>query len=730
MANITFAVPRKLYFIPPPTAVEVSSQQRFALVRKTDGTSFSWGRNLYGELGNNTLNEYCSPVAVCGSRNFCDIGVGDTHSIGVDNNGQVWAWGEGTYGQIGNGSTASRRTPVSITGSKKTFCSVSGGVYHSAGLDQYGKLWTWGRNLWGELGDKTMIGRCTPVSVSGPFTFCKISAGNSATAAIDKNGKPWGWGYTANGQLGVGSLAGLCRCTPVAMAGVNKTFCFIFQSLNYGMGIDFRGRAWGWGQNSLGRLGDNSSTNRLTPVSVAGAVKTFCKIALSNNTSLSIDKNGQIWGWGQSQVGQLGRGDLVAYSTPVAVCGSTKTFCDVGLGQYTSYAVDNHGTVWSWGYQFDGELGANIPLKYSPLSVTTTKTFCKISIGTYGAVSIDKNGLAFGWGYNGYGSIGDNTAISKNSPVSVLGNLKTFCDISTNYQTLAIDKNGRAWGWGLNIYGQIGDNTTASKRTPVSVGGAIKTFCRITAGGLHSSGITNLGRVWSWGYNLYGALGDNSVTQRNTPVSVAGSVKTFCQITAGEWHTNSIDKNGMVWGWGYNVFGQLGNNTVTSVRTPVSILGTTKTFCKISASQYHVLAIDKNGRAWGWGFNGGGRLGDNTITSRRTPVSVAGAVKTFCKIMAGFSYSLAIDKNGGIWSWGTNNYGQLGVASYTDSYTPRRLHNTTTKTFCEIVSGYNGTNFATAIDKNGVMWSWGQEFYGELGIGSINTFTPISIPYL
>ena len=220
----------------------------------------------------------------------------------------------------------------------------------------------------------------------------------------------------------------------------------------------------------------------------------------------------------------------------------------------------------------------------------------------------------------------------------------------------------------------MGDNSITSRLTPVSVVGAVKTFCQISAGANHNLAIDRTGRVWSWGLNANGQLGDNSITSRLTPVSVAGAVKTFCQIAGGTSFTLAIDRFGRAWGWGNNDAGQLGDNTILSKRTPVSVLGAVKTFCKIgtSLSTSFTVAIDKNGRLWSWGLNQFGQLGDNTILSKRTPVSVVGAVKTFCHILVGGSYVVAIDKNGRAWGWGTDSSGQLGLNT-TNKSTPVRV---------------------------------------------------------
>jgi len=191
-----------------------------------------------------------------------------------------------------------------------------------------------------------------------------------------------------------------------------------------------------------------------------------------------------------------------------------------------------------------------------------------------------------------------------------------------NSYSLFIDKNtDYIWAWGINNSGQLGNNSTISSRTPVSVLGATKTFCKISAGNNHFVAIDKNGRVWAWGLNSFGQLGINVTTSRMTPVSVLGVIKTFCQIAGGGSHTVAIDKNGQVWSWGFNGSGQLGNNSTVSARTPVSIFGATKTFCKITTGGDYTMAIDNNGRAWGWGVNTVGQLG-NEQGNRTTPVRV------------------------------------------------------------------------------------------------------------
>ncbi len=359
-----------------------------------------------------------------------------------------------------------------------------------------------------------------------------------------------------------------------------------------------------------------SSTSSIFLGEVSGTTHTFY---ISGST--------QIFGWGRNTVGQIGDNTITNRCTPVSVAGTTKTFCQIRAGNSHTAAIDKNGRVWTWGNNFQGQLG-------------------------------------------------DNSITSRRTPVSVAGTTKTFCQIMSGFShTAAIDKNGRVWAWGSNASGQLGDNTVVSKITPISILGATKTFCKIGGTANYTVAIDKNGLVWAWGVNLVGQLGDNTITPRCTPVSVAGTTKTFCQITTGLGHTVAIDKNGTVWGWGRNDFGQLGDNTVISKRTPVSVAGTTKTFCQIGAGVSHTIAIDKNGRVWTWGLNSNGQLGDNSITNKCTPISVGGTTKTFCKITGGSCNTIAIDKDGRVWAWGFNNNGELGDNTTLSRLTPVRVYN-------------------------------------------------------
>jgi alpha-tubulin suppressor-like RCC1 family protein len=723
----------KPYSPAPVVLGSIAAGYYFNVYLANTGRVFTWGSNAFGQLGDNSITDRTAPASVLGTtKTFCKILAGFYHSVGLDKNGRVWGWGLNSSGQLGDNTTTSRCTPVSVVGTTKTFCEISNGnlANHNLAIDKYGKVWAWGAGSFGRLGNNSTSNQITPVSIYGTKTFCKVTVGGSHSVAIDKNGRLWAWGRQSNGQLGDNTITS--RLTPVSVVGTIKTFCKVSAGNVHTHAIDKNGRLWGWGANTTGQLGDNTTNSKRTPVSVGGLAKTFCEISGGASHTIAIDRNGRLWSWGYGKYGVLGNNDSSQISklTPVSVLGTVKTFCKIWAGNFHNIAIDYKGKTWTWGYNLYGIVSnSNIEPKTTPISVTASKTFCKIFVGNQNGIGLTNNGAIFTWGLNDSGQIGDNTGVNKYTPVSIAGATKTFCQIVNGYSfNLAIDKYGKIWGWGINSNAQLGNNTISTAFTPTSIYGT-KTFCKISDGVYHATAIDNYGKVWSWGFNGSGQLGDNTSISKRTPVALAGLAKTFCEISSQNNQTMAIDKNGLIWGWGAGSGGRLGVPLPLSTRTPRSITGALKTFCKISIGATHGLAIDKNGKVWGWGDNGLGQLGNNSTTAYTSPVSVYGS-KTFCKIATGDLSALAIDKNGKLWAWGDNTDGQLGDGTTIAKSTPVAVAGLA-KTFCEIAANRpyaTSLDFhSAAIDQYGKMWAWGSSVYGGRGDGSTPILTPISV---
>ena len=192
------------------------------------------------------------------------------------------------------------------------------------------------------------------------------------------------------------------------------------------------------------------------------------------------------------------------------------------------------------------------------------------------------------------------------------------------YHTCALLSTGAVKCWGYNQYGQLGDNSQTQRLTPVDVSGLSSGVTAISAGIYHTCALLSTGAVKCWGYNVYGQLGDNSKTQRLTPVDVSGLSSGVTAISASGYHTCALLSTGAVKCWGYNPYGQLGDNSQTNRLTPVDVSGLSSGVTEISASFFHTCALLSTGAVKCWGGNNFGQLGDNSQTQRLTPVAVSG----------------------------------------------------------------------------------------------------------
>ena len=353
-------------------------------------------------------------------------------------------------------------------------------------------------------------------------------------------------------------------------------------------------------------------------------------------------------GWGCNSVGRLGDGTIVDRCSPVTVIGGFTDWRSISSGCVHTVGLRQNGTLWAWGYNSLGRLGNNNTTNASsPVSVVGGFTdWCQASAGGSHTAAIRQNGTLWAWGSNTTGTLGDCTAISRSSPVSVVGGFTDWCQVSAGHRhNLAVRTNGTLWAWGYNSSGRLGDGTCIDKSSPVSVVGGFTDWCQASAGCSHSLAVRQDGTLWAWGANLAGALGTGNVIGRNSPVSVVGGFTDWCQASAGNAHSLAVRQDGTLWAWGCNNVGQLGDGTITSRSSPVSVVGGFTDWCQASAAGTHSVAIRQNGTLWAWGCNVDGRLGNGTVVSVSSPVSVVGGFTDWCQVSAGNFHTMAIRNN-------------------------------------------------------------------------------------
>ena len=329
------------------------------------------------------------------------------------------------------------------------------------------------------------------------------------------------------------------------------------------------------------------------------------------------------------------------------------------------------------------------------------------------------------WGCGSCGKLGNNDVLDKSSPVSIVGGFTDWCQVSVgNTTTLAIKSSGALFAWGENSLGQIGDNTTISKSSPVSVVGGFTDWCQVSAGSAHNVALRTNGTAWAWGFNNSGRLGDNTTINKSSPVSVVGGFTDWCKVSAGFSHSLGIRTNGTLWGWGYNGSGRIGNNSTVAVSSPVSVVGGFTDWTQASGGTSHTVALRSNGTVWTWGSNAVGELGDNTVVAKSSPVSVVGGFTDWCQVSAGNSHNAGVRTNGTIWAWGFNTSGRLGDGSSVTKSSPVSVVGGFTD-WCQVSTAPDHT---LAVRTNGTIWAWGSNICGKLGINSAaDRSSPVSV---
>jgi alpha-tubulin suppressor-like RCC1 family protein len=234
--------------------------------------------------------------------------------------------------------------------------------------------------------------------------------------------------------------------------------------------------------------------------------------------------------------------------------------------------------------------------------------------------------------------------------------------------TIALNSNGTVWTWGSNEYGQLGDGTTTDRRVPAQVSG-LRGVVAVAGGFKHTIALKNDGTVWTWGWNNSGQLGEGTDSYRTTPVQVSGISGVVAIASRGN-HTIALKNDGTVWTWGSNGFGQLGNGTITNPSiTPVQVSGLSDVVA-IASGGFHTIALKKDGTVWTWGLDDSGQLGDGPNDHFEiTPVQVSG-LDGVVAIAGGSKHTIALKNDGTVWTWGFNDKGQLGDGTTTKSSLP------------------------------------------------------------
>ena len=779
------------------TPVKVVSELAFASVTAggnhtcaitTDGTGYCWGSNDNGRLGlGHPNNGYYTPTTISGAMTWQRLSAGGSHTCGIDTSSRAYCWGESSSGKLGRVATAtywwdySNMRPVQVSDSL-TFAAISAGDQNTCAITSAstgvtaGKLYCWGNNDYGQVGDGTTgTNRTSPVDVSTGKTWASVSVGKTHTCAVTaastgvSAGKLYCWGDNRIGQVGDGTgNIGLVRESPTLVSNPTGTAGVTWASVTLGdfhtCGTTTAGIAYCWGNNDYGKLGDDTTvTSRPKPVAVSGGL-VWSSVNAGGDFTCGQTTTGAASCWGWNASGQLGDFTYLDHPTPQVVI-STWDFAVIELAWASISAGNNHtcgvtttGKGYCWGYNGNGQLGDGTTTdRWSPVPVFGSLQWTSISAGVSFTCGITISGAGYCWGYNGYGQLGNGISNQSYVPIGISGGLAwATIDASSNYYfACGVTTSGAGYCWGYNGYGQLGNGTWSQAYAPSAVSGGL-TWVSISTSDNHTCGLTTDGAIYCWGYNGSGQLGDNTNNTRQVPTALyRGWATTWKAVSVYTSQSCALTTAGAAYCWGNGtttptvlsggqVFAtldaQCGIDTAGSAwcnlspgGSPSAVSGTGgKTWSAISQGYGHICAIVATTNvAYCWGNNSYGQLGDGTNQYRSGPNAVQGEIPTATPLPT-FTASRTPTITNTPTATDTPTVTNTPTPSRTPTATstPNPLWSATASLTPVPTSTYpagtvhttwtalaSGATHTCGINAAGYAFCWGNGSYGQLGIG-------------
>lgn len=753
-------------------------------VMTSDGTVYETGYNYYGVLSNGTttnsskfmplLNNDGSSVTdgfiipekiIDSSTDFYPT----IFSI-IKKDGTVWTSGNNSYGQLGN-STNINSKYLTQTGTTNVELNAK---------NEYIKI---GEKF--DIDVISAANFNVFVKEKPVQSDWKWTSSNEDVATIDENGVVTGktLGYTT--ITGYNSKNGL-KAKAIVNVYRNQEGAITVPIVGQGYGntitLKEDGTVWATGKNDYGQLGVGDTTNRNTSVQVKIDENTYLenviKIDVTDNTTIALTKTGEVYAWGKNEFGELGLGDRTyrSYATRVKGIdgnGYLENIIDVANGDENSYAIDKNGNVYGWGDGNYHQIDDTETSRTTPTQMSDCTNAISVSAGDCFMAVMQSNSNTLERGYNRYGQRGNGTTADTPTGTCIVGNdINKIC--AGNDATLIIREDGTVWAAGRNRYGELGLGDTSNRASFTKLTLEDGTEIKAKYGELNSSVTTILGKdgkVYATGYNGYGQLSNGTITNTSklkTMLNEDGTeVTDAILIKIGEMYeldrnTGVIRKDGTVWVSGDNTYGQIGNSGNTSA-TYLSKMGDgflnypekvitvgvdksqkinpllfniqddmnvyTDSTTKVGTLNYEIE--DSNiAELTTLGMITGKQQGitkikvTDTSTKRTTSIWVKVVNDSNIQISLGYKFSVALKQDGTVWSWGQNNDGELGLGNTTEYDEPQQITEITEK-ITDVKTGYY---HSIALTEKGEVYTWGYNGYGQLGNGtSENSTTPVKV---
>jgi alpha-tubulin suppressor-like RCC1 family protein len=615
---------------------------------------------------------------------------------------------------------------------------IAAGGTHNLVVREDGRLWAFGANWAGQLGDATKLDRSSIVPAQIDRVK-QVAGGQDHTLAIAVDGRVFAWGRNDACQIGSNYPAYMSMATLVA--GLPNSVIQVAAGYTHSIALDSAGSVWTWGGNSFGELGTAISTPNCAPNRVGGLPK-IQRVWTSARSTFALAEDGTLWSWGDNNSLNLGWGSGAIATNPGKVQIGESVLAAAGSqtgAPLNGAAIGQNGNIWMWGANSDGNV------RWDASAGTTFSGPTKI-VNVPGAVSVHMTARSlFVRSNNGELRQFTRTA-SGMSQSRLVTNVTDVAVGSTHFIYLGTD--GSLSAVGPNSNGQLGDAATTSIQVPRAIK-IPEPVSKIAAGYGSGWAVARSGALYAWGDGTTAAskvapsgyqdgcvsgggqfLGVTANGQLNqiSSAGVATALVTdpVAEVSCGHAHqvVSVAGTNPRTLAWGWNGSGQLGNGTTVDSALP-TVVSTSQRFSSLSTGYYFSGGLDAAGQLFVWGGNTYGAFGNGTTTGSNVPTLSTASPSSgrFQKFSSGSWHSLALDTAGGIWAWGENSFAQLGLGSRASSTVPQRIGGG-----LPAVAGITaGRLHSAAVAASGDVYSWGS----APGSGADgDALTPVRSPWL
>jgi alpha-tubulin suppressor-like RCC1 family protein len=540
-----------------------------------DGTVRCWGFNVSGELGNGSLQQSNTPVAVSGLSNVVDVITGDAHTCALQLGGLAFCWGRGQEGELGNGGSVNSATPVQV--SLSGVVSLAAGTKSTCAITAGGALSCWGDNTFGQIGDGTTTRRPAPTLVLGVSNMVQAAIGDGYACGVNSRGVAQCWGTNSEGQLGNGTTS------PTPLPSTVGGFSGSIGALRIGVSAQFNCAARGtggvscWGLGGSGQLGDGQG-NGFSFNPVNAQVADTVALVTGGAHSCSVSAAGAVFCWGDNGAGQMGNGVTGGtVKAPRAVASLTNVTALAAGSAYTC-ALTVDANVACWGANSSGQLGlgftstaSNVPLALSSLGVGTVRA---IATGSNHACALMVDRTLRCWGSNFSGQLGTGAVNGGSSlPVPVAGITNAVAVSAGSSHTCAVLVDGTARCWGSDFFGELGNGIIVNNRPLPDVVTGLTDAISVSAGLSDTCVVRAESSTSCWGHNDKGQLGAADSNDHSAPTPVIQSFVTVRGVTIPQklafvtaigiegGHACALLATGQPLCWGDNDFGWIGDGT-------------------------------------------------------------------------------------------------------------------------------------------------------------------------